>query len=126
MNKFTEPRSVKDVQSFLGLAGYFRKFVGDFAVIAKPLSDLCKKYVEFLFRKRERAAFIQLKQMLTRDPVLKIFRYDAQTELHCDASKDGYGAILFQKDDDDGQLNPVYYMSRKTSTAEQAYHSCLI
>lgn len=123
VNKFPEPRNAKQVQSFLGLAGYFRKFIENFASIAKPLSDLLKKDVRFTFNKEQQIAFHTLKERICERPVLTIFRYGAETELHTDASKWALGAILMQRDFDDGKLHPVQYFSRKTSSDEQKYHS---
>lgn len=68
-------------------------------------------------------AFEQLKIELTKHPVLKLFKFRAKTELHTDASKEGYGAVMLQQDDENGNMHPVCYMSRKTRTAEQKYHS---
>lgn len=121
--QFPEPRNVKEIQSFLGLTGYFRKFIANYAQIARPLSDLLKKEKIFQFTKPERHAFDDLKQILANDPVLKLYSPDRETELHTDASQDGYGAILLQRCPDDGQLHPIYYTSRKTNNAERNYKS---
>lgn len=70
-----KPRSLKDVQSILGLSGYFRKFIPNFAKIAKPLSDFLRKDMSFAFKKIKKA------------PFLSIYRRGAVTELQTDASK---------------------------------------
>lgn len=121
--KFPTPTSIKQVQSFLGLTGYFRKFIPNYAKIAKPLSDLLRKDSKFVFAMNESNAFNQLKQVMTQGPVLNIFRQGTDTELHTDASKFGYGAILLQRSTEDNAMHPIYYMSRKTSEAEQKYCS---
>jgi len=59
--KFLAPRNIRDVQSFLGLCFYFRKFIEKFSVIAKPLYDLTKKGTDFRFTETERQAFETLK-----------------------------------------------------------------
>lgn len=123
VKQFPIPTSVKRVQSFLGLAGYFRKFIPGFSRIAKPLSDLTKSGVVFKFGSEERIAFETLKSLLSDKPVLAIYSPDAVTELHCDASIDGYGAVLLQQDPEDGKLHPIYYMSKKTTPAERKYSS---
>ncbi|XP_033318430.1 uncharacterized protein K02A2.6-like [Bombus bifarius] len=120
---FPKPTSVKKVQSFLGLTGYFRKFIRGYAKIAKPLTDLLKKEVKFQFGDREVEAFGILKTALVNEPVLKLYRMGAETELHTDASAEGYGAILMQLDLDDGKFHPVYFASGKTTPAEAKYTS---
>jgi hypothetical protein len=64
------PESVKDVRSFLGLAGYYRKFVKNFVVIAKPLTNLLKKHVMFVWTQEHTDAFHALKHSLVSAPVL--------------------------------------------------------
>ncbi|KAK9701289.1 RNase H-like domain found in reverse transcriptase [Popillia japonica] len=100
VGKFPKPTNTKQVQSFLGLTGYFRRFIADYALIAKPLSDLLKKDAKFVFGEAQQLAFNQLKELLTNGPVLAIYDPEKETELHTDASKFGYGAILLQKGDD--------------------------
>lgn len=111
------------MQSFLGLTGYFRKFIAGYSSIAKPLSDLLRSDKAFQFHEAERQAFNALKTKLSETPVLKIYNKDHETELHTDASKDGYGAVLLQRLPDDNLWHPVYYMSRKTTPAERNYSS---
>ncbi|XP_043499972.1 uncharacterized protein LOC122522763 [Polistes fuscatus] len=100
LQRFSEPKNRKQIQSFLGLTGYFRKFIKDYAKIARPLSDLLKA-----------------------EPVLRIYDPGAMTELHTDASIDGFGAVLLQKYDNENNYPPVHYMSYKTSEAKRRYHS---
>lgn len=123
VEKFPRPRTLKQVQSFLGLTGYFRKFIPSYSVIAKPLSDLLKKENIFKFEEEQERSFNKLKELLTCEPVLHIYKQGNETELHTDASKQGYGACLLQRSDDDGKLHPIYYMSRKTTPAEEKYSS---
>ena len=99
--KFPKPRCVKDIQSFLGLTGYFRKFIHQYSVIARPLSDLLKKDSEFKFETPEQEAFDKLKLILSGKLILRLYRAGAETELHTDASSYGYGAILMQRDNED-------------------------
>lgn len=120
---YPEPSTIRRLQSFLGLANYFRKFVEDYAKKAKPLSELLKADARLEFGGEQRKAFIELKQTLASAPVLQIFDPRRETEVHTDASKWGYGAILLQRNSEDMQLHPVYFMSRKTTPAEQNYCS---
>ncbi|GFX77879.1 retrovirus-related Pol polyprotein from transposon 17.6 [Trichonephila clavipes] len=118
VRKFPEPTTIKQVQSFLGLTGYFRKYIKDYSKIAKPLSDLTRKENLFVFGIQQKEAFEKLKKILSEGPVLHLYKYGRKTELHTDACKQGYGAILLQEAED-GELHPVYYMSKKTNTAEE-------
>lgn len=79
--------------------------------------------MRFTFGADQEQAFEQLKTILTRDPILKLYKVNAETELHTDASKYGLGAILLQRDAGDDQLHPVYYASWKTSEVEEKYSS---
>lgn len=122
IKKFPAPRSMRDVQSFLGLCPYFRKFVENFSVIAKPLYDLTKKNAEFNFEETERQAFEILKSRLMNAPILSLYSPRDETELHCDASAAGFGAILLQRKVD-RKLHPVFYFSKRTTDNESKYHS---
>lgn len=123
VRRFPEPTNVKQVQSFLGLSGYFRKFIPGYAAIAHPLSSLLKTGVKFNFGAAEKNAFERLKKMLSEGPVLSLYRAGAETELHTDASALGYGAILLQRGNEDNLFHPVYYSSGKTTSAEAKYPS---
>ncbi|GBO12528.1 Retrovirus-related Pol polyprotein from transposon 17.6 [Araneus ventricosus] len=122
VQNFPEPKSVKQVQSFLGLTGYFRKFIQNYALVAKPLSDLLRDNTKFYFGPEQKSAFQTLKQKLSENPLLHIFKQGAKLVLHTDASKFGYGAILFQQSDDN-KFHPIHYMSKKTSPQEEKYSS---
>ncbi|GFU50402.1 retrovirus-related Pol polyprotein from transposon 297 [Trichonephila clavipes] len=119
---FPEPKSIKNVQQFIGLTGYFRKFIRSYSIIAKPLSDLLRHDNYFIFKEHQRIAFQKLKDALLSDPVLCIFKPYAKLQLHTDASKYGYGAILLQESED-GQYHPIYYMSKKTLPHDEKYFS---
>lgn len=124
VRKFPIPTSVTQVQSFLGLTGFFRKFVHKYAIIARPLTELTKKDVKFRIGEDELDAIETLKSALCREPVLKLFNPEATvTQVHTDACKLGFGAMLLQKDSEDEQLHPVYYLSWKTTPAQEKYES---
>ncbi|GFV10124.1 retrovirus-related Pol polyprotein from transposon 17.6 [Trichonephila clavipes] len=123
VRNFPEPTTIKQVQSFLGLTGYFHKYIKDYSKIAKPLSDLTRKenlfvFFVFFFGIQQKEAFEKLKKIMSEGPILHLYKYERKTELHTDACKQGYDAILLQEADD-GKLHPVYYMSKKTNTAEE-------
>lgn len=122
VQQFPEPKNAKQVQSFLGLTGYFRKYIRSYATIARPLSDLLRASTPFKFEHEQKAAFQKLKDILCNEPVLHLFKQGAKLELHTDASKLGFGAILMQQSDD-GLFYPIHFMSRKTSVQEEKYCS---
>jgi len=122
VKKFPELNLTKQVQSFLGLSGYFRKFVSQYSVIARPLTNLLKAESKFEFGERERESFMRLKEIFCSNPILNLYIMGAETELHTDASIHGYGAILLQKGKDN-EMHPVYYYSGKTTPAEERYTS---
>jgi hypothetical protein len=121
VRKFPEPKTVKQVQSFLGLSGYFRKFIPQYSIIARPLTNLLRAGTEFEFIERERESFTRLKEILCDSPILNLYEIGAETELHTDASM--HGAILLQRSRGDGAMHPVYYCSGKTTPAEEKYTS---
>lgn len=123
---FPQPNNLKAVQSFLGLTGFFRKFIKDYALVARPLTQLLKKDQHFRFGDEQVMAFQDLKQRLCSEPVLRMYNPKAVTELHTDASALGYGGCLFQKQADDGMMHPIYFLSFKTTPAEAKYHSYVL
>jgi len=64
---------------------------------------------------------VRLKTILSEKPVLNLYRIGTEMELHTDASALGYGAILFQKSNEDNLFHPIYYSSRRTTSAEAKY-----
>lgn len=119
---FPRPKDVHNVRQFLGLAGYFRKFVKNFAQIAYPLSKLLKKDSVWEWGQSQEKAFEDLKNRLTGRPILSIYNPLAETEVHTDASKVGVGGILLQRSSD-GVFRPIAYYSRQTSPEEKNFHS---
>lgn len=116
------PKTLKQLQSFLGLANYFRKFIKDFSIKANALHRLTKKGVEFVIDAEAVRAFNNLKRELVTYPVLRLYKPGAETQLHTDASSLGFGAVLLQKQAD-GAFAPIAYYSKATNDAEKHYHS---
>lgn len=90
--------------------------------MAKPLYYLLKKRAKFEFAETELCAFEQLRDKLLKLPVLAIYSPKLETELHCDASTHGYGAVLMQKQNYN-LFRPTFYLLLRTSSAESLYHS---
>ena len=113
------PKNVKELQSFLGLANYYRKFMKDFAKTTTPLNNLLKKDFKYSWSNTENDAFLKLKETLTSAPVLKIADPDAKYTVATDASDFAIGAVLTQKE---GECDyPIAFESRKLSPAETNY-----
>lgn len=106
----------------MGLASFFRKHIEKFALVAKPLYDLLRKDVEFKFGLEEQKAFNEQKSRLMSSPILSIYNPNHETELHCDASSLGFGAILLQRKSDH-KMYPIFYFSTQTTEVESKYRS---
>ncbi|WVZ93891.1 hypothetical protein U9M48_039843 [Paspalum notatum var. saurae] len=91
------PEVVKEVRGFLGLAGYYRRFIESFSKIAKPMTSLLEKGVPFIWTKERQAAFDELKKRLTTAPVLTLPDLTKSFTVYCDASKEGLGCVLMQE-----------------------------
>lgn len=116
---FPTPRSVHDVRSFIGLCSYFRRFVKDFAAIARPLTDLLKKDAAFSWGQAQASAFSALIGHLSNPPILAHFDSSAPTEIRTDASGHGIGAVLAQTQA--GLDRVIAYASRLLSPSERNY-----
>jgi hypothetical protein len=108
------------LRAFFGLAGYYRQFVKNFAMIAQPLYRLLKKDAKFEWNEETEKAVNDIKYALTHEPVLKGPRMGKPFTLHTDASNSGIGATLVQADDK-GIEHPVAYVSRTLNKAERNY-----
>ncbi len=121
------PTLPTEVRQFLGFAGYYRRFVPNFAKIAKPLHQLMpppndknkKSTKDFEWKMEHEQAFTDLKDKLTTPPVLGFADYSLPFELHTDASQQALGAVLYQKQN--GKLRVIAYASRGLSPSEQNY-----
>jgi hypothetical protein len=91
------PRSVTQIHSFLGLAGYCRRFIPNFSKIAKPMTKLLEKEVKFKWSPQYEEAFLTLNKLLTTAHVLAQPDVEMLFEVYCDASGMGIGGVLMQK-----------------------------
>jgi len=96
VKNFPTPKKVKDVQSFLGLAGYYRKFIENFSKVAKPLTKLTKKGEKFNWTAEQQNSFQLLKEKLTTAPVLNYPDFQEEFLVTTDASDVAIGAVLSQ------------------------------
>ena len=121
MASFHRPITTKDVSSFLGLAGYYRRYIPNFSAIAAHLSDLTSKLDEekVVWTKECQYAFDKMKLALMTNPTLAPPDYDRPFLLQTDTSDRGIGAVLSQ--DYDGKEHQVAYYSRKLLPRERCY-----
>ena len=94
------PQNSKEVQQFLGLANYYRRFIHGFAELAKPLHRLTERNISFNWSKECQESFDHLRQKLTTTPVLAYPNFGKSFILDTDASNNGIGAVLSQLGDD--------------------------
>lgn len=97
VSNFPIPQNIHDVRRFIGLASFFRRFVKDFALLARPLTDLMRLKFEWRWTEKEEEAFKALKTKLIERPILALYDPKLETELHTDASKIGVAGILMQR-----------------------------
>ena len=109
------PASVTDIRSFLGMAGYYRRFIEGFSTIAKPMTQLLKKDKKFEWTEACEKSFQELKRKLTTAPVLIVPDIHKNFEVYCDASRKGLGCVLMQE----GKV--VAYASRQLRKHEENY-----
>ena len=96
MMTWERPKSVFEIRSFLGLAGYYRRFIEDFSRIAAPMIRLTWKEVKFEWDDRCDEAFQELKRRLTSAPILIVPDRGQGYTVYCEASRAGLGCVLMQ------------------------------
>ncbi|CAA7018773.1 unnamed protein product [Microthlaspi erraticum] len=111
--------TVKDIRSFLGHAGFYRRFIKDFSKIARPLTRLLCKETDFEFDEECHKSWTLLKDALVSAPIVQAPNWDHPFEIMCDASDYAVGAVLGQKIDK--KLNVIYYASKTMDDAQCKY-----
>jgi hypothetical protein len=101
------------LRSFLGLAGYYRKIVKNFAIISKPLTNLLKKYEQFVWTSINEEAFVALKSALISDPVLALSDFTQQFIVETNTSDKGVGAVHQQNG------HPIAFVSKALGARNQ-------
>jgi hypothetical protein len=94
VTKWESPKTVGDALSFLGLAGYYRRFIENFSKNAKPMTELLKKKNKFAWSDSCEASFQELKKRLVTAPVLCLPYIQRDFQVYCDASRQGLGCVL--------------------------------
>jgi hypothetical protein len=110
VSNFPTPGYVKDIQSFIGFSTYYRRYIPDFANIARPMTRLTRKNRHFAWADEQQRSFDALKHALQSPPILGHLYYALPMEIHCDASGYGLRAVLVQQQE--GRERVISYASR--------------
>ena len=114
------PKNLKELKGFIGFCNFYRRFIKNFSIVARPLHDLDKKGVPWKWDKEQQTAFDKIKNMILSEPCLAHANLDETFRLQTDASAYAYGAALSQKQKD-GKFHPVAFMSKSMLPAERNY-----
>ncbi|KAD4385652.1 hypothetical protein E3N88_25821 [Mikania micrantha] len=115
INNWDVPTTPTEIRSFLGLAGYYRRFISNFSKIALPLTKLTQKSEPFVWTQKQEEAFQTLKQRLCNAPILTLPEGSDDFVVYCDASHQGLGCVLMQRD------KVIAYASRQLKIHEKNY-----
>jgi len=114
------PKFVKDVQKFLGLANYYRRFIEGFASIARPLHDMVKKDKKWEWTEKQKKIFKKLKERFTKKPVLAAPDINKKMRIEVDASDYAMGGVLLMECED-GLWRPVAFLSKSLNKTKRNY-----
>lgn len=115
------PRKVKELQSFLGFANFYRRFIDNYSGIVKPLTRLLRKQSKWIWTAEHDGVFNLLKQAFVSAPILRHFEPSLPIILECDASDFAIAAIISQYDPESGEIHPVAFHARTMIDAELNY-----
>ena len=119
IEKMPCPKDIKGIRSFLGHAGFYRRFIKDFSKISRPLINLVQKDIPFVFDDDCVEAFEILKKALITAPIVQPPDWNLPFEIMCDASDYAVGAVLGQRVDK--KLNVIHYASKTLDNAQRNY-----
>ena len=111
---------MKDVRKFLGLVNYYRRFIKNFAQVARPMNVLIRKDMKWQWRQEQQKAFDELKRIFTTRPVLAALDLDKEFRVEADASNYAIGGVLLMKCSDE-LWRPVTFISKSLSDIEWNY-----
>jgi len=114
------PKCVKDVQKFLGLANYYRRFIKGFVSVVRPLHDMVKKDKKWDWTERQEKAFKKLKEWFTKELVLAVPDIDKKMRMEVDASDYAMGEVL-SMECEDGLWRPVAFLSKSLNETKRNY-----
>lgn len=118
--EYPVPKTVRQLRQFLGMSGWYRRFISEYASLTFPLTELLTKKKKFIWNPAAQEAFDRVKQKLTAAPLLVNPNYDKPFIVQCDASQCGVGGLLAQCDESWDQ-RPIAYFSHKLNKAQRNY-----
>ena len=118
VKKWKIPTKVKDIESFLGFANFYQRFIYNFSYTARPLNKL-KGKKEWKWEEEHQKMFEELKEKITSQPVLSLPRREGKFRVETDASGHAIGGVLSQEQD--GKWKPIVFLSRMMQPAERNY-----
>ena len=113
--KWPQPTNITEIRSFLGLAGYYRRFVDGFSQLSAPLTKLTRKGIRYIWTKECEDSFQELKRRLVKAPILTLPTGNEGFVIYSDASRKGLGCVLMQKE------KVIAYTSRQLKPNEENY-----
>ncbi|WVZ81765.1 hypothetical protein U9M48_029107 [Paspalum notatum var. saurae] len=119
VERLPPPTDIRSLRSFLGHAGFYRRFIKNFSKIAKPLNYLLQKDVPFEFTDECEVAFRKIKELLVKAPIIQPPDWNLPFEIMCDAVDYAVGAVLGQRKD--GRVHAIYYASKTLNEAQVNY-----
>lgn len=119
ITEFPQPTTVRQVRRFLGMAGWYQKYISNYSDIATPITNLLKHTDRFIWTSSAQKAFEKLKECLPTAPVLTHPNFNLPFYIQCDASMSGVGGVLFQIIN--GEERPIAFMSKKLNSAQRNY-----
>lgn len=121
ISNFKSPKNLKQVRGFLGLTGYYRRYIKDYSKISTPLTDILKNKGRFKWNVEAQNAFVILKNALDKAPVLIHPNFNKQFILSTDSSTRAIGGCLSQLDEKTGIKQPIAYYSKKLTETQTKY-----
>ena len=115
-----EPTNIHELRSFLGAVGYYRNFINEYAQTSAPLCKLLRKGVKYKWNNEQKQSFTKLKEKLINAPILKYPDFSKEFIIRTDASYEGIGGVLLQKDESEIE-HPIHFISRSLTKAEKNY-----
>ena len=120
ITQWPTPGNLREVRGFLGFANFYRRFIRDFARLARPLNDLTKKDAPWVWGDAQRQAFERLRENFSTEPILAMWEPDRPTRLEVDASGYATGGVLLQQLSDE-RWHPVAVRSESMAEVEHNY-----
>ena len=119
IEKMPHPKVIKGIRTFLGDAGFYRRFIKDFSKTSRPLTNLLQKDIPYVFDEDCKEAFEVLKRALITAPIIQLPDWNLPFEIMCDASDYAVGDVLGQRIDK--KLNVIHYASKTLDSAQKNY-----